>query len=74
MKHKTREQCRRKQSVLAKLAICLIVAAAVAIIFAPRARSEEPLTAEAYLQSIGADNAQRAALMDLYKEWEDGND
>ena len=54
MKHKTREQCRRKQSVLAKLAICLIVAAAVAIIFAPRARSEEPLTAEACVPWLAA--------------------
>lgn len=70
MKHKTREQRRRKQSVLAKLAICLIVAAAVAIIFAPRAQSEEPLMAETYLQSIGADNATQAQLMQLYKEWE----
>nr|DAW56265.1 MAG TPA: hypothetical protein [Caudoviricetes sp.] len=70
MKHKTREQRRRKQSALVKLAICLIVAAAVAIIFAPRAQSEEPLTAESYLQSIGADNATQAQLMHLYKEWE----
>lgn len=70
MKHKTREQRRRKQSALAKLAICLILAAAVAIIFAPRAQSEEPLTAETYLQSIGADNATQAQLMQLYKEWE----
>lgn len=69
MRHKTREQRRRKQSTLAKLAICLIVAAAVAIIFAPRAQSEEPLTAEEYLQSIGADNETQAQLMSLYHEW-----
>ena len=69
MKHKTREQRRRKQSALAKLAICLILATAVAIIFAPRAQSEEPLTAESYLQSIGADNATQAQLMQLYKDY-----
>ena len=32
-----------------------------------------PATAEEYLQEIGAENAQRAALANLYKEWEDGN-
>jgi len=36
------------------------------------AESSQP-TAEEYLQEIGAENAQRAALADLYKEWEDGN-
>lgn len=70
MKHKTREQRRRKQNALSKLAICLIVVAVAAIIFAPRAQSEEPLTAEEYLQSIGADNETQAHLMSLYKEWE----
>lgn len=70
MRHRTRRQRRKKQSALAKLAVCLIVAAAAAIIFAPRAQSEQPLTAETYLQSIGADNATQAKLMALYKEWE----
>ena len=69
MRHKTREQRRRKQRTFAKLAICLIVVAVAAIIFAPRAQSEEPLTAEEYLQSIGADNETQAYLMSLYHEW-----
>ena len=55
------------------LAACLIVtvAAASTMVQAPAERS--PPTAEEYLQEIGAENAQRAALADLYKEWEDGN-
>lgn len=33
------------------------------------AKSPQP-TAEEYLREIGADNAQRAAMMELYNEWE----
>ena len=61
----TREERKRRRAGRLRfwimLAACLIVTVAAAS------------TAEEYLQEIGAENAQRAALADLYKEWEDGN-
>ena len=55
------------------LAACLIVTVAAASTMVQAAAESSQPTAEEYLQEIGAENAQRAALADLYKEWEDGN-
>ena len=54
-------------------AACLIVTMAVVSTMVQAAAESSQPTAEEYLQEIGAENAQRAALADLYKEWEDGN-
>ena len=51
------------------LAACLIVTVAAASTMVQAvAKSPQP-TAEEYLREIGADNAQRAAMMELYNEW-----
>lgn len=69
MKHKTREQRRRARMgtavrVLATAALVI----ALMVIFCTPVRSATPDAAE-YLQKIGADNAQTAHVMLLYKEW-----
>lgn len=74
MKHETRNQRRRRRiRFWIMLAACLIVTVAAASTMVQAAAKSFQPTAEEYLQEIGAENAQRAALADLYKEWEDGN-
>lgn len=74
----TREERKRRRAGRLRfwimLAACLIVTVAAASTMVQAAAESPRPTAEEYLQEIGADNAQRAALMDLYKEWEHGND
>ena len=73
----TREErkCRRagRLRFWIMLAACLIVTVAAASTMVQAAAESSQPTAEEYLQEIGAENAQRAALANLYKEWEDGN-
>ena len=71
MKHETRNLLRRRRiRFWIMLAACLIVTVAAASTMVQAvAKSPQP-TAEEYLREIGADNAQRAAMMELYNEWE----
>ena len=71
MKHETRNQRRRRRiRFWIMLAACLIVTVAAASTMVQAvAKSPQP-TAEEYLREIGADNAQRAAMMELDNEWE----
>ena len=73
----TREERKRRRAGRLRfwimLAACLIVTVAAASTMVQAAAEISQPTAEEYLQEIGAENAQRAALADLYKEWEDGN-
>lgn len=70
MKHETRNQRRQRRiRFWIMLAACLIVTVAAASTMVQAvAKSPQP-TAEEYLREIGADNAQRAAMMELYNEW-----
>lgn len=75
MKYETRNQRRRRRiRFWIMLAACLIVTVAAASAMVQAAAESPQPTAEEYLQQIGADNATQAQLMELYKEWEDGND
>ena len=70
----TREERKRRRAGRLRfwimLAACLIVTVAAASTMVQAAAEISQPTAEEYLQEIGAENAQRAALADLYKEWE----
>ena len=62
MKHEMRNQRRRR-----RIRFWIMLAASTMV--QAVAKSPQP-TAEEYLREIGADNAQRAAMMELYIEWE----
>ena len=69
----TREERKRRRAGRLRfwimLAACLIVTVAAASTMVQAvAKSPQP-TAEEYLREIGADNAQCAAMMELYNEW-----
>ena len=70
---RTKTPAAREAAFLDHAAACLIVTVAAASTMVQAAAESSQPTAEEYLQEIGAENAQRAALANLYKEWEDGN-
>ena len=69
---RTKTPARGKAAFLDHAGGLIVTVAAASTMVQAAAESSQP-TAEEYLQEIGAENAQRAALADLYKEWEDGN-
>lgn len=69
---KTREQRRaRRIYTAARVLLTVALMVCLAAVFCTKAEGIHQPTAEEYLSEIGADNAQRAALMDLYGEWAD---
>ena len=72
MKRKTREQRRREliANVWRVLALILLVILMCAA-FCCKVQSVESVTADEYLQSIGADAQSAAELKTLWTSWED---
>lgn len=71
MKNRTREQRRAHRIAQAiRIAICTVVCIVVATMMANAFAAEHQETAEEYLSSIGADQAQREHVMSLYETWD----
>lgn len=68
-KNRTREERRRRQTA-ARVLISIAMVAAVMWSFISAVGAESTPTVDEYLASIGADNAQREHVMNLYEEWE----
>lgn len=72
MKRKTREQRRRERvSNVWRAAVLILLLMLMFSVFCCKVQSVEPVTADDYLASIGADNATRAELKTVWESWED---
>lgn len=71
MRNSTREQRRAHRIAQAiRIAICTIICIIVATMMVNAAATEHQETAEEYLSSIEADQAQREHVMSLYETWD----
>lgn len=72
MKRKTREQRRRERIAnVWRAAVLILLLMLMFSVFCCKVQSVEPVTADDYLASIGADNATRAELKTVWESWED---
>lgn len=72
MKRKTREQRRRELIAnVWRAAVLILLLMLMCAAFCCKVQSVEPVTADDYLASIGADNATRAELKTVWESWED---
>lgn len=66
----TRNQKKARRIAQAiRIAICTLICIIVATMMVNATATEHQETAEEYLSSIGADQAQREHVMSLYEEW-----
>ena len=72
MRRKTREQRRRECIAnVWRAAVLILLLMLMLAAFCCNVQSVEPVTADDYLASIGADNATRAELKTVWESWED---
>ena len=72
MRRKTREQRRRELIAnVWRAAVLIMLLMLMLAAFCCNVQSVEPVTADDYLASIGADNATRAELKTVWESWGD---
>ena len=72
MRRKTREQRRRELIAnVWRAAVLILLLILMCAAFCCKVQSVEPVTADDYLASIGADNATRAELKTVWESWGD---
>ena len=71
-RRKNRTRAQRKQRITRIIEVLAVIACILILELgcARSAASEEPVTGEAYLESVGADQQHRAEMMELWESWE----